>query len=346
MEIKVSFIVAIYNVGQYLSRCIESIINQQMNNIEILLVNDGSTDDSLAICNSYAARDGRIRVIDQENGGANSARNKGLQAARGEWVYFVDGDDFVDPTVCTAIERHLNEDYDIVMFSHARFLKEQVRPIMYSQAEIIFGRTDFKELQLSALNRLGDYRYNFRVLDPATLCNKMYRRDFLLKNALSFIPDFPKLQDMSFNLMVYDYAENAVYCPNVGYYYQYNDQSVSHRYQKNLLEKFDVINRWFGQFIEDKKDDERYVKACRERIATHMRTCIVLCLCNRENERSYRDRKAQFLNLRTSEPYRSALDKTSVRAFYGYKEQILAFAVKYRLFWLCELLCALYEKVK
>lgn len=344
--IKVSFIVAVYNVSQYLPQCIESIIDQNMKDVEILLVNDGSTDDSLSICNDYAGQDGRIRVIDQPNGGANAARNRGLQEAEGEWVYFVDGDDFVDPTVCTGIEPYLNMDYDIVMFSHARYAKGKVIPVPYAKSKIELSKADFKELQLSALNRLGDYRYNYRVLDAATLCNKMYRRSFLIANGISFIPDFPKLQDMSFNLKGYDYADRAVYVPNIGYYYQYNDQSVSHRYQKNLLEKFDVINAWFGQFAQGKREDAGYMKAYRERIATHMRTCVVLYFCNSENKAPYRERRAEFLHLRAVEPYCGALDQTGVLAFSGYKERILAFAVKYRLFALCELLCFLYERLK
>ena len=344
--IKVSFIVAIYNVGQYLPHCIESIVSQYMNNIEILLVNDGSTDGSLSICNSYAVRDSRIRVIDQKNGGANAARNKGLQEAKGEWVYFVGGNDFGDATVCTGIQEYLDLEYDIVIFSHARYASGKVTPVPYAESKIDFAKTDFKELQFAALNRLGNYQYNYRVLDAATLCNKMYRRSFLLLNRIFFVPDFPKLQDMSFNLMVYDHADRAVYVPNVGYYYQYNDQSVSHRYQKNLIEKFDVINAWFGRFAEAKKDDVRYMRAYRERISTHMRTCIVLYFCNRENLAPYRERRAEFLQLRKMEPYRSALDQTGILAFHGYKERILAFAVKYQMFWLCELLCVLYDKIK
>lgn len=343
--IEVSFIVAIYNVGHFLPQCIESIINQNMKNVEIILVNDGSTDNSLAICKDYARQDARIRVIDQENGGANAARNRGLREAKGEWVYFVDGDDFVDATVCTGIQEYLKLDYDIVLFSHARFANGKVIPVPYAKSKIEFSKIDFKELQFAALNRLGDYRYNYRVLDAATLCNKMYRRSFLMANNISFIPGFPKLQDMSFNLKAYDYANKAIYVPNIGYYYRYNDQSVSHRYQSNLLEKFDVINAWFKQFAESKREDAGYMRAYRERIATHMRTCIVLYFCNGENKAPYRERRAEFLHLRAIEPYCSALDQTGILAFCGYKERVLAFAVKYRWFALCEILCFMYEKL-
>ena len=144
-------------------------------------------------------------------------------------------------------------EYDIVIFSHARYASGKVTPVPYAESKIDFAKTDFKELQFAALNRLGNYQYNYRVLDAATLCNKMYRRSFLLLNRIFFVPDFPKLQDMSFNLMVYDHADRAVYVPNVGYYYQYNDQSVSHRYQKNLIENLMSSMRGLGVSQKRKK---------------------------------------------------------------------------------------------
>lgn len=93
----ISVIVPCFNVENYLPECIESIINQTYPNLEIILVNDGSTDDSGIICDKYAALDGRIRVIHQKNGGAANARNAGLRAAGGEYLAFVDGDDFIEP---------------------------------------------------------------------------------------------------------------------------------------------------------------------------------------------------------------------------------------------------------
>lgn len=92
---KVSIIVPIYNTEKYLKRCIESIINQTYSNLEVILVNDGSTDDSIKICKEYAKKDSRIILVNKENGGLSDARNKGLDLATGEYISFVDGDDFI-----------------------------------------------------------------------------------------------------------------------------------------------------------------------------------------------------------------------------------------------------------
>lgn len=93
---RISIIVPVYNVEQYIERCIESIVNQSFSDLEIILVNDGSTDDSGIICESYARKDKRIRVINKKNGGLSSARNIGLDNITGEYLMFVDGDDFIE----------------------------------------------------------------------------------------------------------------------------------------------------------------------------------------------------------------------------------------------------------
>lgn len=94
---KVSIIVPVYNVENYLRKCLDSLINQTLKNIEIICINDGSTDNSLSILEEYASKDERIIVINQENAGVSSARNRGLEIATGEYIAFVDADDSVTP---------------------------------------------------------------------------------------------------------------------------------------------------------------------------------------------------------------------------------------------------------
>lgn len=336
--VQVSFVVAIYNVSQYLGRCIESLMDQTMDDIEILLVNDGSLDDSLEICHSYAARDKRITVIDQKNQGANAARNSGLRAAKGQWIYFVDGDDYVDREICFRLTEYMSQEYDVILFSNAVCTGSKIKAVQHSGELIALGREDFTELQLSALNRLGKYRYEMNRIEPACIWNKIYRRDFLEEHHIEFVPNFPKLQDISFNLLVYDKAEKGVYVPIVGYYYQINQESVTRRYQNNIIEKFETVNQWFAQFASQ-KSDARFEKAYKERVATHIRTCIVLYLCNGNNPEKYAARKRKFMQLRQREPYKSAVESTSMSDYRGYKEKILSLAIKKRLFFLCDILC-------
>lgn len=115
-EAKVSIIVPVYNVEEYLKRCIQSIMQQTYSNLEILLIDDGSTDHSGAMCNEYANRDKRIRVIHKENGGLSDARNTGIEASTGEYLLFIDSDDYVDiHLVQSLLERLYYDNTDMVV---------------------------------------------------------------------------------------------------------------------------------------------------------------------------------------------------------------------------------------
>ena len=98
---KVSIIIPVYNVESYLRRCLDSVVNQTLKDIEIILVNDGSTDGSLAICEEYAKNDDRIKIITRKNGGLSAARNTGLDNATSEYIGFIDSDDWVDKPLST-----------------------------------------------------------------------------------------------------------------------------------------------------------------------------------------------------------------------------------------------------
>ena len=119
---KISVIIPIYNAGKYLHRCIDSILSQSYCNLEILLIDDGSTDASGYICDEYAKKDSRVKVFHKENGGASNARNTGLDHCTGEWISFVDADDYLLPE--TFIEGLFNElkgvSYDVIEFPFER----------------------------------------------------------------------------------------------------------------------------------------------------------------------------------------------------------------------------------
>ncbi len=110
----ISVIVPVYNVESYLERCIDSIINQTYQNLEIILVDDGSTDKSGEICDIYAQRDIRVKSIHKKNGGAATARNKGLKIAKGAYIGFVDSDDYIDPDMYESLLKYLDKEIDIV----------------------------------------------------------------------------------------------------------------------------------------------------------------------------------------------------------------------------------------
>ena len=115
MMYKISVIVPVYNTKKYLSRCLDSILSQSFTDFELLLIDDGSTDDSGVICDAYAEKDNRIRVFHKENGGVSSARNLGINNASGKWIYFVDSDDELLPDGLKTLVENVSEGADVVM---------------------------------------------------------------------------------------------------------------------------------------------------------------------------------------------------------------------------------------
>lgn len=119
-QILVSVIIPVYNVEKYLSQCIESIVCQNFSSLEVILINDGSSDHSLDICHYYASLDQRVKLIDKKNEGVGPARNDGLKIARGKYIYFLDSDDFVEPYFFDSLTPYLDGRFDIIQFGFNR----------------------------------------------------------------------------------------------------------------------------------------------------------------------------------------------------------------------------------
>lgn len=338
---RISFIVPVYNVGNYIGQCIESLVSQQYKDLEIILVDDGSTDNSVDICLAYQEKDARIRLLRQKNRGANAARNLGLKCATGKWVCFVDGDDWVSAGMCSELSTYIQGSWNIIIYSYNKVQGKRTRALSSCVERYEFHKEDFQNLQLSALNRFRDSEFNYKMLDAVSIWNKFYNREFLQAYGLEFVPGMPKLQDLTFNLMVYEHAVSAVYVHKHLYNYRINRESVSHRFQEDIIAKFEVINRYLWNFVEPQNDVE-YTRAYHERIATHLRTIVVLYLCNSQNRTRYAGRKKEFIQLLEMEPYKSAVEKASM-AGLPVKEHILSAVIRHRCFAVCCILCFLLE---
>lgn len=207
---KYSVIIPVYNVEKYINRCVKSILSQRYNNLEILLIDNGSTDRSGSICDIYANEYANIFVYHIENHGVGSARNFGLSKARGEFIYFVDSDDYLVGNLFAEFEDKLTPDLDLLVFSYYNSFEQEmieknrtkkILPYNGSYDKYDFSKI-FKDLFLS------DMLY--------TVWNKFYRREFLLENNLSF-EQYELGEDVRFNLDIYRNV-NKVYLSQDSYY--------------------------------------------------------------------------------------------------------------------------------
>lgn len=185
----ISIIVPIYNSAKWLKRCVNSLIGQTYRNIEILLINDGSKDNSLNICNEYAKKDNRIVVIDKKNTGVSATRNAGLKAAKGEYIQFVDSDDYIEPQMCEMLVKAIDNS-DMVICG-MRIWKDD---IVLREPHIDDG--------IYTLKDNIDIYFQLRKINLGP-CNKLYRRE-LIKNY--FIENISLGEDTIF---VLEYMRNV-----------------------------------------------------------------------------------------------------------------------------------------
>lgn len=229
--IDVSIIVPIYNVEQYLTRCVESILNQTHHNFELILVNDGSQDSSGEICERYRERDNRVKVIHQYNQGAGIARNSGLAESKGKYIYFCDPDDYME---CTLLEDNIRlaEMYAANMVIFGFWNEQHTRKgkqVIARQCNSCFldHATDFR-------NVFGDL---FKMNMMFTLWNKLYRHSYLKAYNCSF-ENKNVGEDTLFNYHVYEHLDK-VYC-NENKYYHYIDQREGAATNQFKLNKFEM----------------------------------------------------------------------------------------------------------
>ena len=200
MDLKLSFILPVYNVEAYLPACIDSILSQMTGQCEIILVDDGAKDASGSICDQYAAGDERIRVIHKENGGLSSARNAGMDLARGQYLCFVDSDDYIADGTVSKVLSWISSHYADVCFLKLHKVYEDGRK--EELCEALVG----EKLRLSRESAL--LHLASRTVYPGSACAKLWNRDFMEKNGFRFPDDRRLSEDLIFCLNAYLKAES------------------------------------------------------------------------------------------------------------------------------------------
>ncbi|MFR1672996.1 MAG: glycosyltransferase family 2 protein, partial [Candidatus Gastranaerophilaceae bacterium] len=195
---KISVIVPVYNMEKYLVRCLESIVNQTYPDLEIICVNDGSTDSSAKILETYASKDKRIKLITKENGGLSSARNAGINAATGEFITFVDSDDWIQPDTYNIVSRYMS-DADMLIFG-----TNVVGDFSFVSKE---GDEEYYRVKYEGLRKLTDEE---RLNTDVSAWNKIYRLSIIKDNNIRFAEGF-HYEDFAF------FWQYSVMCKTVYY---------------------------------------------------------------------------------------------------------------------------------
>lgn len=213
----ISVIIPVYNVEKYIKRCVDSLLNQTYKNIEIILVNDGSTDNTLRVINENYSSVKNVFLFNQKNSGPAIARNNGINYSNGKYIMFVDSDDYVDNDYVECYYNAIvDNNYDLVIGGYKKIKGDKI---------------DF-------IRKLSKGEFSkYIVMGP--VC-KLYTKEFLVNNNITFL-DTTASEDIYFNALAYSKNPKIKIIDNVGYYYCYNEISVSNTLHKGFNQSVDII---------------------------------------------------------------------------------------------------------
>ena len=271
MDKKISVIIPIYNTEKFLARCVDSVINQTYTNLQIILVDDGATDSSPAICDNYAKKDPRVTVIHKKNGGLSSARNAGIDAAEGDYIGFVDSDDFISPTMYESLLNNIGStDNELANAMYVRYFDDgsQTPSIVPHTTNEQVSSVDFiRELML----HVGD----------VSVCTKLFPKKLL--DNLRFCEGKCN-EDLLFMIDLLTRIEKVNFVGEVGYYYYTRSGSLSSGYGKAVEDMVGnsvaVVNSVLSTHPQLKAEAERFA------LYQHMAYFLLLPqeLANKKNE--------------------------------------------------------------
>ena len=244
-----SIVVSIYKVEKYLPKCIESILAQTYGEFELILVDDGSPDNCPTICDEYAKKDSRVKVIHKGNGGLVSTRKAGLAAASYDYICFIDGDDFISEDLLQAYVDVLDKkDVDIVCASHSAYCEGKTIPV---KQQIPSGFYDKKSLE-TVYNKMLSVEPFFSFYIHPSLWSKCFKKP-ILEEVYKNMPDNISLgEDVAISYPAILEANSIEVIDYCGYMYRQNPQSMTHSYDKNLFVKTRTLMSYLREFEETK----------------------------------------------------------------------------------------------
>ena len=339
--VKVSVVVPIYKVEAYLPKCIQSLCDQTLKEIEIILVDDGSPDKSGKICDEFAAKDNRIRVIHKTNGGVGAARNDGLAIATGEYIIFVDSDDYIPLDAYEKLyARAKKDDVDIVLadlyldkdgkLEYARFFSE---PFLTSDRAFLD--------ELIKADFFRTYCPNPPISGPAFgyggPTTKLVKRSMLLENDIQFDVSVKGIfDDIIYTAYIFAVARNVAYISEPVYYYRLLDTSITQTYKANMPEINSAIFASWEKFMNKYGSDGRFEKAYYANVFRRLEQSMTKYFFCSNNPRTRKEVLRELKQTLKMEPYKTAIKKVEFRKLTR-RYKLLAILARTKitsLFWL------------
>lgn len=311
-----SIIVPVYNVEKYIKDCVESLQNQTLKEIEIILVDDGSTDGSKMIIDEYAATDGRIKVLHKINEGVSAARNDGLKLATGEYVIFCDSDDMMEYDACELLYKAGKlHNADVVIGDVYRIINGEKIYAKFWGHEFTTNQREILD-ELVKVDFSRKYCHDIPPEGPAFgyggPWNKAVRKEFLDKTGILFDVSLKGIfDDILYTAYIYAEASTVTYIQSPVYDYRILKGSITHRYNEKVIDINTSIFQAWETFLRKYGDKGQYDQAYEVLVVRRIKGTLGTYFFNENNPNSFADQKRMLKGLLKTEPYRTAIKKVN-----------------------------------
>lgn len=325
--VDISIIVPIYKIEEKLLRdCIGSLCKQTYQEIEIVLVDDGSPDECGRICDEYGSHDKRIKVIHTENKGVSNARNEGIRNSTGRYLMFVDGDDFLELDTCKkCVEKMKSTNADLLLF---KVFKDKSTTEISGKNDILITEKEMIEkIQLSVMTHVDLYSGYI----SGSPCMKLYKRNIIVDNGLQFVVGLKKCQDRVFTFDYYSKVQSVVFLDYQGYHYVINENSVTNKYNPNIDEILRKARDEFEKRIN--KNDEQYQNAYDVLCIRFLGEILHLDVLNVKNNNSLMHKVKRIKYLIKDHNYYHSINHANLR-LCGKKNALIFYLIRLRMVFL------------
>lgn len=308
MNSLISIIVPVYNTENYLEKCLYSLVNQTYKNIEIIIIDDESPDNSMNIIQKFVLADNRVKVISQKNQGLSGARNTGINNANGDYIMFIDSDDWIEIDTCEkAINASEKYNADVVFWPYIKeFSDSQKDNYLFDKTEIIWSEKNINQLSRRMVGLVGDELANPQSIDNlVTAWGKLYKKS-VIGDVRFTDTKIIGTEDALFNIEVFLGINSAVYIPDLlSHYRKDNESSLTHNYKKKLVGQWKEMYRRI-KFLLDRNDMSReYYDALNNRICFGL---IGLGINLAEDRKmSFKEKQKEIHNILSMNHYQIAL---------------------------------------
>ncbi|WP_294130928.1 glycosyltransferase [uncultured Clostridium sp.] len=284
--IKVSVIIPIYNMEKHIDKCLNSVINQSLEEIEIILIDDGSTDNSLKICNLYKEKDKRVKVYSKDNSGVSSARNMGIKKSKGKYLTFIDPDDYIEKNMLKDMYEKIEYDKsELVICDYTIDYINSYKNINLRYNKKLFLDNEIVEKFILPFIGVKEFGDEFWMAGFRSPWGKLYKKNIISNNNIFFNEKLKIGEDVIFNLKYLICIKSISYINKNYYNYVKNDTSVMNRYKKDYLE---ICENYVFE-LENIIKKYKLGKEAKERLAKEKLKSITLIIkneCSLENKKS------------------------------------------------------------